>query len=302
MRPVNSIIEFKQIVGRGTRLFDGKDYFTIYDFVQAYKNFSDPEWDGEPEDPEICPKCGESPCVCKPEACPECGQFPCVCEPDPCPVCGESPCVCQTEPCDVCGQDPCICEKKQKVVVKLANGKAREIQKITATMFWGVDGKPMSAKEFIEKLFGALPDLFKDEDELKALWSRPDTRKKLLDGLADRGYDRGQLRELGSIVDAKDSDLFDVLAYIAYNTKPISREERVEAHREDIFGHYDEKQQQFLSFVLDHYVGQGVGQLDEDNLTNLIKLRYHTPSDAVAELGSVAVIRETFIGFQEYLY
>ena len=48
MRPINSMIEFKQIIGRGTRLFDGKDYFTIYDFVKAYEHFNDPEWDGEP--------------------------------------------------------------------------------------------------------------------------------------------------------------------------------------------------------------------------------------------------------------
>ena len=51
MRPINSMIEFKQIIGRGTRLFDGKDYFTIYDFVKAYEHFNDPEWDGEPMEP-----------------------------------------------------------------------------------------------------------------------------------------------------------------------------------------------------------------------------------------------------------
>ena len=58
MRPINSMIEFKQIIGRGTRLYDGKDYFTIYDFVKAHHHFSDPEWDGEPIEPEACPKCG----------------------------------------------------------------------------------------------------------------------------------------------------------------------------------------------------------------------------------------------------
>ena len=52
MRPINSMIEFKQIIGRGTRLFEGKDYFTIYDFVKAYEHFNDPEWDGEPVEPE----------------------------------------------------------------------------------------------------------------------------------------------------------------------------------------------------------------------------------------------------------
>ncbi len=50
MRPVNNMIEFKQIIGRGTRLYEGKDYFTVYDFVRAHQHFNDPEWDGEPED------------------------------------------------------------------------------------------------------------------------------------------------------------------------------------------------------------------------------------------------------------
>jgi type I restriction enzyme R subunit len=53
LRPVNSMIEFKQIIGRGTRLYDGKDYFTIYDFVKAHHHFSDPEWDGEPMEPDF---------------------------------------------------------------------------------------------------------------------------------------------------------------------------------------------------------------------------------------------------------
>ena len=74
MRPINSMIEFKQIIGRGTRLYDGKDYFTIYDFVKAHQHFSDPEWDGEPLEPEACPKCGQRPCVCEvapPQPCPD---------------------------------------------------------------------------------------------------------------------------------------------------------------------------------------------------------------------------------------
>src|SRR5438874_10054014 len=65
MRPINSIIEFKQIIGRGTRLYDGKDYFTIYDFVRAHQHFADPEWDGEPLAPVICPTCQTTPCVCE---------------------------------------------------------------------------------------------------------------------------------------------------------------------------------------------------------------------------------------------
>ena len=101
MRPINSMIEFKQIIGRGTRLYDGKDYFTIYDFVKAHHPFNDPEWDGQPLEPEPCPKCKCQPCQCeKPpqEPCPDCGKQPCECEREPCPKCGQRPCVCKKKP------------------------------------------------------------------------------------------------------------------------------------------------------------------------------------------------------------
>jgi type I restriction enzyme R subunit len=132
MRPINTMIEFKQIIGRGTRLYDGKDYFTIYDFVKAYLHFSDPEWDGEPLEPEPCAKCHSSPCVCV--------KAP----PRPCADCGHRPCVCVKEPCEVCGQRPCVCKKK--ATVKLADGKERAIQHMMSTAFWHPDGTPMSAQ------------------------------------------------------------------------------------------------------------------------------------------------------------
>ena len=138
LRPVNSMIEFKQIVGRGTRLFDGKEFFTIYDFVDAYKHFSDPEWDGEPLEDEPCKICGQNPCQCEKPT------------PKPCSECGESPCVCvkpEPEPCEKCGQRPCVCKKKVKI--KLKNGKEREIQHMVSTSFWSADGKPISAEEFL---------------------------------------------------------------------------------------------------------------------------------------------------------
>jgi type I restriction enzyme R subunit len=211
MRPINTMIEFKQIIGRGTRLYDEKDYFTIYDFVKAYHHFSDPEWDGEPLEPEPCAKCGSYPCQCvKPT-------------PQPCPVCGKAPCECPKEPCEVCGQRPCVCEKKKKAKVKLADGKDRAIQHMVCTTFWHPDGTPMSAQQFMELLFGKPPEFFKDEAELRALWSTPDTRKKLLKGLADKGFGHEQLAEMQKIIDAEKSDLFDVLAYVAYALPPLNR-------------------------------------------------------------------------------
>ncbi|HED17441.1 MAG TPA: restriction endonuclease subunit R, partial [Gammaproteobacteria bacterium] len=292
MRPVKTMIEFKQIVGRGTRLFDGKDYFTIYDFVKAYEHFSDPEWDGDPLEPETCEQCGHSPCICLREP------------PPPCYTCGQSPCVCvkEPEPCPDCGEDPCICKKKVKVKIKLADGKERTIQHMTATTFWSPDGTPISAAQFVERLYGELPELFRDEDELRLLWSKPDTRKKLLSGLEEKGYGKAQLAEVSRVIDAQNSDLFDVLAYIAFALPTITREMRVASHREGIFQHYSDKQQEFLSFVLNHYITQGVSELDQDKLPSLLELKYHSVGDAVTALGSVGEIRDVFTGFQEHLY
>ena len=284
LRPVHSMIEFKQIIGRGTRLFEGKDYFTIYDFVKAHENFNDPEWDGEPMEPEPATPPQPQP------ACKACGNLPCTCE-KPAP-----------EPCPECSAWPCACEKKKPIRIKLADGKERLIQSMMATTFWSPDGKPMSATQFIEQLFGELPALFRNEDELRAIWGDPNTRKGLLEGLEEKGFGAEQLREISKLIHAEQSDLFDVLAYVAYAMPPISRKQRVERHRSTIFSTYDYRQREFLSFVLDQYVDHGVSQLSPDVLPGLIKLKYHTPGDAVAELGSPTNIREVFLGFQARLY
>jgi len=293
MRPINSMIEFKQIIGRGTRLHDGKDYFTIYDFVKAYHHFSDPEWDGEPIEPEPCPKCNYHPCACVKEP------------PQPCPACGERPCVCIKEPpppCFKCGQSPCVCKKKAKI--KLADGKERSIQHMTMTTFWHPDGTPMSAQQFMEMLYGKLPEFFKNEEELRALWSRPDTRKKLLEGLSEKGFGQDQLAEMQKIIDAEKSDLFDVLAHLAYALPPLTREERAGKARTLITQHFNNKLQVFLDFVLAHYVTIGVEELDQSKLTPLLKLKYHNSiPDAVIDLGQSPVeIGQAFTGFQKYLY
>ena len=292
MRPINSMIEFKQIIGRGTRLFDGKDYFTVYDFVKAHLHFGDPEWDGEPvADEEPCKKCGMQPCECE------------VVPPQPCSVCGQRPCECPKEPCVVCGRFDCACEKKKKAKVKLADGKARTIQHMMMTTFWHPDGTPMSSLQFMEMLFGKLPEFFKDEAELRSLWCEPATRKKLLEGLTEKGFGREQLTEMQRMIDAEKSDLFDVLAHVAYALSPLSREERAAMARIQIMTHFNDKQQAFLDFVLAHYVSVGVEELDQEKLTPLLRLKYDSISDAIADLGGRAdEIGKVFSGFQKYLY
>ena len=267
MRPINSMIEFKQIIGRGTRLYDGKDYFTIYDFVKAHLHFSDPEWDGEPIDPE--PKVPRPP---PPDT------------PGP-PLPPEPP------------------EPRTKIIVKLAPGKELTIQHMTATTFWGPDGKPMSAEQFLKRLYGELPDFFKNEAELRAIWSDPVTRRAFLAGLAEKGYGRDTLGEMQRIIDAEKSDLFDVLAYVAFQLQPVSREQRAEQAKVEISTHFNTKQRVFLSFVLSQYVKVGVDELDQAKLSPLLKLKYNNAiADAVADLGRPEDIGRMFAGFQKYLY
>ena len=148
-----------------------------------------------------------------------------------------------------------------------------------------------------------LPEFFKNEAELRALWSAPDTRKKLLQGLAEKGFGREQLAEMQKIIDAEKSDLFDVLAHVAYARPPVTREVRAAGAKAHIDTSFNAKQRLFLDFVLRHYVSVGVEELDQDKLTPLLRLRYHNAiADAVADLGAPEEIGHIFAGFQKFLY
>jgi len=273
MRPINSMIEFKQIIGRGTRLYDGKDYFTIHDFVKAHHLFSDPEWDGEPVEPE--------PRVLTTDG-----------KPPPAEVNEPTPTETEAEE-----------KPPSKIKVRLADGKERQLQHMTATSFWSADGRPMSAAQFLESLFGALPEFFKDEDELRRLWSDPDTRRKLLAGLADKGFGREPLAEMQKVIEAENSDLFDVLAYVSFAAPPVSRAERAAAAKAATGAEFTDKQRAFIDFVLAQYVAQGVDELDAEKLSPLLKLKYRNAiADAFAELGRPDQVRRVFVGFQRHLY
>ena len=161
----------------------------------------------------------------------------------------------------------------------------------------------MSAQQFLASLYGKLPEFFSDEAELRAIWSAPDTRARLLGGLAAKGFGKDQLAEMQKIIDAEKSDLFDVLANVAYALPPMTREERAAQAKVVISSHFNSKQAVFLDFVLSHYVSQGVGELDAEKLTPLLKLKYHDSiADAVADLGKAEEIGIVFTGFQKYLY
>jgi len=268
-RPINSMIEFKQIIGRGTRLFEGKNYFTILDFVGAYHLFSDPEWDGEPIEPE-------PPEIDKPRS-------PVDKPKKPKPEDGS--------------------ENSSKVKIKLADGKEREIQTMTSTLFY-VDGKPIGAEEFFKRIFNILhlPEFFGSEEQLRKAWANPLTRKQLLVKLESAGCSRDDLEHVRRMINAQDSDLFDVLEYVSYAKKPITRKERAESAKPNIHAFLEEKDKDFIDFVLSQYIAGGESELDVGKLSTLIQLKYTTVYEGVRVLGDVDAIQKTFVDFQKHLY
>ncbi|OQX70517.1 MAG: restriction endonuclease subunit R, partial [Candidatus Cloacimonas sp. 4484_275] len=249
-------------------LFEGKEFFTIYDFVDAYHHFSDPEWDGEPIEPSEYTTTKRN----KTETKDKDEKY----EPQ---------------------------KRPEKIKVKLADGKERTIQHMIATSFWSADGKPISAQEFLENLFGELPNFFKSEEELREIWSNPITRKTLLEKLDEAGFGKEELTTLQKLINAEKSDLFDVLEYV-FNSdiKPITREERVAKAKTTIFALLDDKEREFIEFVLNKYIEAGVSELDQEKLPILLQTKYQSLEDAIKVLGNVQNISSLFIEFQKYLY
>jgi len=268
LRPVNSMVEFKQIIGRGTRLFEGKDYFTVYDFVEAHHHFQDPEWDGPPQAPE--------PTESRPRK----------------PIDGDGEFV---EPNKV--EEP----RQRMIKVRLSGRKVLELDSMVKTSFWSADGTPISSDQFITNLFGEIPSLFSSESQLREIWSNPDTRRKLLEELSERGYTRPQLEDLRRLVNGQNSDLYDVLAHVAYEAALVPREGRAERAKVELAS-YSPAQQEFLNFVLDQYVRAGSDELDTQKLPDLLELKFGSVSDAKPAIGNIPEIRDMFIGMQSTLY
>ena len=270
MRPIGSMIEFKQIIGRGTRLFDGKDYFTIYDFVDAHHHFADPEWDGDPLPPDAPP-------VPRPR----------IVDPTPNP-----------------DDPPPLPPRKDKLVIKLRDGKERAIQYMSQTTFMGPDGMPVSMEQFIAQLFDTLnmPEFFSSEEELRRIWADPTTRRALLGRLTESGFPEEALVEIQRLIDAQDSDLFDVLEWVAYATPPISRIERILLTRPELNTALSPQQADFIHFMVDRYTKTGVAELDDQRLPTLLQLKYDSQADGLAALGGLETARAVFFDFQRRLY
>lgn len=277
MRPIKSMIEFKQIIGRGTRTYEGKDFFTIWDFVKAYENFHDPAWDGLPEDPV------------KPVPRPGPGGMG---EPEQPPIGGDG------EPGEGEGSE----EPPAKIMVKLADGKERLIRYIATTSYWSSEGRPISGVEFLKRLFGDLTQMIPDEDALRAAWSDPDNREAFLGQLLDRGYDEERLDDMRQLIDAKDSDLFDVLAYILFTNPPVTRVTRATVTEAKGLSEFDGELQALLVAILRAYVVNGERELGTKKLGQYLIARYGSVAEGRAKLGDLAVIKDAYKRMQAALY
>lgn len=264
LREINSMVEFKQIIGRGTRLYDGKEYFTIYDFVKAHRMFNDPEWDGDPEAP--APPSGSGTPRTPPVAGPE--------TPRP-----------------------------EKIVVTLGPGRDLQVDYMVETTFWGPNGQQMSVAQFLKYLFGELPNFYANEDDLRRIWADPLTRIELLTRLDEHGFSRGDLHRIQELISATDSDLFDVLAFISFNSPRKTRRKRALTARVKVAGELDDRPRRFIDFVLDQYEVDGDEELEPDKLAPLLTLKFGSVMEGLNELGVDApTARETFCSFQRHLY
>ncbi len=285
LRPIKSMIEFKQIIGRGTRLYEGKYYFTIYDFVKAYENFQDPTWDGEP----VCPVCGNNPCTCSPEHVEyeeESGGM----------MSWERH---EYKPKPPKEEDEQ--EKPEKLEIRLSDGRTRKIRFIKSDMFWGADGKPVSAEDFLNAMFGKMPEFYTSIEDLREKWSSPKTREELLDKMSEAGYDIETLNRIRTLIDADESDLLDVLEYISFNAEPIQRAERVQRTNTYV-STLSAPQQDFVRYVISLYIREGIEELGTSKLPELLNMKYGSVQDGISYLGGMNMAKNTFYGFQRNLY
>ena len=271
LRLVNSMVEFKQIIGRGTRLNDDKYYFNLIDFVGASEKFSDPDWDGELPKPDIID--GDNPD--NPD------------NPNP-PDNPDNP------------DNPNPPKQPEQIVIQLNETREMAIQSMTTSTFF-FEGKQISADQFIKKLFDTitLPSILKSEEQLRELWSSPITRVELLKKLEDQGFTKENLKSVQSLIDADDSDIYDVLEHIAYSKKPIQRVTNAE---EKIYSKLNTNQKEFINFVLSKYVEGGVEELGIDRLPDLLQLKYNGVFESQKVLGDIEGIKNLFISFQKNLY
>ena len=258
---INSMTEFKQIVGRGTRIREkeGKLYFHIMDFRDVTRLFADPGWDGPIEvDPDYPPK-------------PHPGPGP---GPGPKPYPPIDPPVLPTvdEPKPIVDKDGCKVEIIFKTVrVYDSNGKLLHTESITDY-----------TKRNILDTYATLNDFI-------LRWNEAERKVEISDLIRANGIDLQALKQDQGMADVDD---FDFICHLVYGQKPLTRKERAEnVRKRDIFHKYGPKAQKVLDALLEKYMNEGISQLENRRVLTL---------DPFRKMGSPASIAKLFGGNQQY--
>ena len=258
---IGSMTEFKQIIGRGTRLREkeGKTYFTVMDFRNVTRLFADPEWDGPIEiDPNYPPK--EK-------------------EPTPYPPPKEN------EPTDVNEPDPA---PQPKPIVAKDGCQVMIINKVVSV--YDTDGKLLRTESITDYTKKSIIDTYATIDTFTSKWQETKKKSDITEMLKESGIDLAALKHAENMDDVDD---FDFICHIAYGKKTLTRHERAEqVKKRDIFSKYGEQARGVLEALLDKYIKEGISELE--SLTVL-------ENDPFRKLGSKSNIVKFFGGKQGYL-
>ena len=268
---INSMTEFKQIVGRGTRIRekDGKTHFTIMDFRNVTRLFADPDWDGPIEiDDNYPPK--DTPSL-----------------PKPCKTCGRIPCIC---PCSVCGQHPCICPPKSKSTKHVVDKDGCQVQILQSVVsVYDTNGKLLRTESITDYTKKNINDTYATLDDFIRRWNSAEKKAEITEMLKESGIDLNALKQEQGMGEVDD---FDFICHIAYGKKPLTRRERAEqVKKREIFHKYGEEARKVLEALLDKYTVSGINQLEDPVILQLEPFR---------QMGTPAHIAKLFGGREQY--
>lgn len=272
-KQIGSMTEFKQIIGRGTRLRekDGKTHFMVMDFRNVTRLFADPDWDGPIErDPNYPPK-----------PCPVCGKYPCVCpspeHPKVCPVCGQNPCVCPPPP-----------PNPPKPIVDRNGCTVKVINKVVS--IYDTDGKLLRTESITDYTKKNIVDTYATIDTFSLKWREAKRKGEITDLLKESGIN---IEALKHDQDMDEVDDFDFICHIAFGKKPLTRRERAEqVKKRDVFSKYGDQAKKVLEALLEKYMNDGISELENTNVL------FNEP---FKRMGSPANIAKMFGGRNEYL-
>ena len=269
---ISSMTEFKQIVGRGTRIREkeGKTHFTIMDFRNVTRLFPDPNWDGEPEiDPNYPP---DDTVIPPTEPCPVCRQFPCVC---PCPICGHYPCECK------------VTNKSPKPIVDKKGCSVIVTNKVVSV--YDTNGKLLRTESVTDYTKKNINDNYTNLDDFILHWNKAEKKAEITDLLRESGIDLQALKEDQGMAEVDD---FDFICHIAYGKKPLTRRERAEnVKKRDVFNKYGAEARKVLEALLEKYAMDGITQLENPTILKL---------DPFRQMGAPSHIAEFFGGAEQY--